>query len=106
MQDFFTLWVNATILLMGFGSLVLMFHSRSKLTKGHIYTLYNRIFITMSFLVCSSVLHIFRILFNWQAFLGGMAEYPEYAFIGATYISLFYTAFQMLEIGKKFGFND
>jgi hypothetical protein len=106
MQDFFAVWVNVTVLLMGFSSLVIMFHSRSKLSKGYIHTLYNRLFVTISLLICSSVLTIFRVLFSWETFLGGFAQYPEYVFIGATYVSLFYTSLQMLEIGKKFGFND
>jgi hypothetical protein len=105
MQEFISVWFNVSLALIGAASLVMMFQSGSKLTKGLVRSLYSRIFMTTGFLLCNSVMHIFRIFFNWQSFLGEAAEYPEYIFIALAYISLLYTALKMIEIGKKFGFR-
>jgi hypothetical protein len=105
MEDISLVWFNISVLILGICSVSLMMYSRSKLTKGLVYSLYTRVFIVTSLLLCSSILHIFRFFFNWDAVIGDRAQYPEYAFIVVAYIFLLYTSLKMTEIGKKFGFK-
>lgn len=93
------------LITISFGILALIWTTiaRRNLSPGSTLRSYtNRFLTSLLFILVFSIWHTLSRLFFWEKeFL-----YPEYAFITMAYIFFVVAAYQILNIGKEFGFRE
>lgn len=88
-----------------FGILAVIWTAMAKksLSKGSSLEKYTTKFLfCLIFILAFSVWQILQNLFYWEGFI----VYPKYFFIAVAYLIFMIAAYQILHIGKEFGFRE
>ena len=94
---------------MSFGILAIIWTSMAikSLAVGSSLRKYTTNFLfCLIFILLFSIWHTLSILFGWRESINEIMLYPEYFFITMAFLIFVLTSYQILAIGKEFGFES
>ena len=92
------------MIIMGLISLIYTINAKKKFPRdSELNAITGRLIVIISFLTCFSFWHVTREVFFLKEKIGQIIEYPEYAFITATFVMILITAKHIYITARNFG---
>lgn len=100
------LTIGLVSLTFGITAILWTLKARKSLSVGSSLRRYTENFLVcLVFILGYSVWHTLNHLFLWDRTIGESMIYPEYAFITMAYLTFVIASYQILYLGKEFGFE-